>query len=130
MPVPDFTKVLSVCDLRADVIFAAHTRHQSIARPLYAKRATQPFDRLSRKQQGAVSRDYRRKVRKLDSCSVTVVIVEETTNPFALFHDCRTDVAHLQWNDEAVLQFLMVPLNVVMRYEFSNAVSQRIFTKE
>ena len=52
-------------------------------------------------------------------------MIEETTKPSPLFHNSCPDIDHLQWNDKAVLQSLMVPLNVVMRYEFSNAVSQR-----
>ena len=36
----------------------------------------------------------------------------------------------LCWNNEAIAQTLMVALQMVMRNEFSNGISQRIFTKQ
>src|SRR5262249_46316490 len=71
-----------------------------------------------------------RYIQELRSRCLTVVIIEETTKSFALFHDCCRGVDQLRWNDKAVLQSLMVPLNVVMCYEFANGVLQCIITKE
>ena len=71
-----------------------------------------------------------RYIQKLRSRCLAVVIIEETTKSFSLFHDFCRGVDHLRWNDKAVLQSLMVPLHVVMRYEFSNSFSQGILTKE
>ena len=71
-----------------------------------------------------------RYIQKLRSCCLAIVIIEESADPFALFHDCYRSADHFQRNDKAILQSLMVPFDVVMRYEFSNAVSQRILTKK
>jgi hypothetical protein len=42
-------------------------------------------------------------VQKLKSHGLTVVIIEETSKPFALFHDCCPGVDYLWWNDKTIL---------------------------
>src|SRR5438132_11960674 len=81
-------------------------------------------------QRSAKPRHGRLACPNIESCRLTVVEVAQSAKSFALSHRPAgsTDCSH--WNDEAIVESLMIPFHVVMGNEFSNGFSQRIFTKE
>src|SRR5215470_4081723 len=71
----------------------------------------------------------RARVQKLKSRSLTIVVVEHSTEPLVPSYSAvRWDRLH--WNNEAILESLMVPLQMIMRQKLANRIPQRVFTKE
>jgi len=73
---------------------------------------------------------HTRTVQKLDSCRLPVVVIQHSTNPPARLHGPSFWRPCTARNDDPIAQSLMVSFEMVMCNEFSNRVSQRIFTKE
>src|SRR5215831_14291648 len=70
-----------------------------------------------------------RMVQKLKSCGLTIVIVEHSGEPLVLSYSAvRRDRLH--WNNETIVESLMVTLQMIMRHELANRIPQRVFTKE
>src|SRR5262250_1780790 len=68
-------------------------------------------------------------VQKLKSRGLTIVIVEHSAKPLVLSYSAvRRDRLH--WNNETIVEPLMVTLQMIMRHEFANRIPQRVFTKE
>src|SRR5215831_12621863 len=70
-----------------------------------------------------------RMVQKLKSRGLTIVIVEHSAKPLVLSYSAvRRDRIH--WNNETVVEPLMITLQMIMRHKLANRISQRVFTKE
>ena len=70
-----------------------------------------------------------RRVQKLKSRSLTIVVVEHSTEPLVPSYSAvRRDRLH--WNNETILESLMVPLQMIMRHKLANRIPQRVLTKE
>src|SRR5690349_7340079 len=68
-------------------------------------------------------------VQKLKSLGLTIVIVEHSTEPLVPSYSAvRRDRLH--WNNETIVESLMVPLQMIMRHKLANRIPQRVFTKE
>ena len=68
-------------------------------------------------------------VQILKSRGLTIVIVEHSAKPLVLSYSAvRRDRLH--WNNERVVEPLMVTLQMIMRHKLSNRVPQCVFTKE
>jgi len=68
-------------------------------------------------------------VQKLKSRGLTIVIVEHSAKPLVLSYSAvRRDRLH--WNNETVVEPLMVTLQMIMRHKLANRIPQRVFTKE
>src|SRR5262249_17903058 len=70
-----------------------------------------------------------RMVQKLKSRGLTIVIVEHSAKPLVLsYRAVRRDRLH--WNNETVVEPLMVTVQMIMRHKLANRIPQRVFTKE
>jgi len=70
-----------------------------------------------------------RMVQKLKSRGLTIVIVEHSTEPLVPSYSAvRRD--RLYWNNETIVESLVVPLEMIMRHKLANRIPQRVFTKE
>src|SRR5262249_37244516 len=70
-----------------------------------------------------------RRGQKLKSPNRTIGVVEHSTEPLVPSYSAvRRDRLH--WNNETILESLMVPLQMIMRHKLANRIPQRVFTKE
>ena len=68
-------------------------------------------------------------VQKLKSRGLTIVIVEHSTEPLVPSYSAVRR-HRLHWNNETIVESLVVPLEMIMRHKLANRIPQRIFTKE
>src|SRR5215472_6149399 len=70
-----------------------------------------------------------RMVQKLKSRGLTIVIVEHSAKPLVPSYSAvRRDRLH--WNNETIVEPLMVPLQMILRHKLANRIPQCVFTKE